>query len=322
MEQKRTLWVIAASGVFLLVVVGAAVILYSPSVNKAQAAQAAVNPNTGWTMPNAGVASSTIDPFGLTTLQGSSAASSAPANPFDSPIQMAPETAVSGQESYAGIAQTGAPIQTGNVTVITDNTTVYGNGSTTTIDLNALKTTVSSNVSAQNAATEAQISEAQSVYDKRYTQSSPTYNYESEPAVSSASKAAPKAVASAKPAASAQAKSAAKPSAKSAASAKKAVAKTNAPAPASKIADKFWVQAASYSTKKSADDARTALETNKIPSEVFTYTDAKGKVFYRVRVGPYTTSSEAEYWKTQVAKIDRFADSQSYIVNSSAKAVK
>ena len=82
------------------------------------------------------------------------------------------------------------------------------------------------------------------------------------------------------------------------------------------------MQVASYSTKKNADDARATLESNKIPSEVFTYTDAKGKVFYRVRIGSYTTSSEAEYWKTQVAKIDQFANAQSYVVNSSAKAVK
>ena len=38
MEQKRTLWIIAAVGVFLLVVLGAALILYSPKATSGQIA--------------------------------------------------------------------------------------------------------------------------------------------------------------------------------------------------------------------------------------------------------------------------------------------
>ena len=317
MEQKRTLWVIAASGVFLLVVVGAAVILYSPSVNKSQVAQASVNPNTGWTSPVAS-ASSVTDPFGLSSPSTAPATSAAPANPFENAVQPAESAAVDSYAGYSSPSSAGqSPIQTGNVTVIADNTTVVGTG-TTTIDLNALKTTsaVSPNVTARNAVTQAQIAETQNSYELRTEQrdasravaSAPVYNYEPESVAPAPKASAPKAAASVKPAA--------KPAASTA---KKSSAVAKAAAPAAKIADKFWVQAASYSTKKSADEARSTLESNKIPSEVFTYTDAKGKVFYRVRVGPYTTSSEAEYWKTQVAKIDRFADSQSYVVNSSAK---
>ena len=36
MEQKRTLWIMAAVGVFLLVVLGAALILYSPTARSSQ----------------------------------------------------------------------------------------------------------------------------------------------------------------------------------------------------------------------------------------------------------------------------------------------
>lgn len=309
MEQKRTLWVVAASGVFLLVVVGAAVILYSPSVSKSQAAQAAVNPNNGWTTPVTGTVSSPL-------------AAQAPVNPFENTAfpSDAGYSAQPEQPASAPSAVSKNPIQTNSVTVIADNTTVYGTG-TTTIDLNALKTTVSPNVTAQNATTQAQIAQTQSVYDQRSV-TEPTYNYESEPVAT-----APKAVASTKaPATTAASKPAATAATAKAPATTKAAPKTasstKVATQTNKIADKFWVQAASYASKKSADDARETLESNKIPSEVFTYTDAKGKVFYRVRVGPYTTSSEAEYWKTQVAKIDRFADSQSYIVNSSAKAVK
>ena len=34
MDQKRTLWITIAAGVFLLVVVGAAIILYAPAAKK------------------------------------------------------------------------------------------------------------------------------------------------------------------------------------------------------------------------------------------------------------------------------------------------
>ena len=61
-----------------------------------------------------------------------------------------------------------------------------------------------------------------------------------------------------------------------------------------KLPDQFWVQVASFTGKKNAEEAREALAAAKISSEIFTYKDAKGTVFYRLRVGPYTTKSEAE----------------------------
>ena len=354
MEQKRTLWVIAASGVFLLVVVGAALILYSPSVHRAQAAQAAFSPNEGWTASIAGAPTTPIAP---TSQSANPLIATAPANPFDGSAQNAVESSsnagydANGVEVAAGSNAASAgmtfaangelsssqpalssPLQTANVTVIADNTTVVGTG-TTTIDLNTLKSStvsVSPNVTAQNAATQAQIAETQSTYEQRNAAiassaaSTPNYVYEQPKTVAKAPatpKAAPAPVAKAAPA---PAKSAATSTAssKTVASTKTAAKPATATASTGKLADKFWVQAASYSTKKGADNARETLESNKIPSEIFTYTDANGTVYYRVRVGPYTTSTEAEYWKTQVAKIDKFATADSYIVNSSAKAVK
>jgi len=76
---------------------------------------------------------------------------------------------------------------------------------------------------------------------------------------------------------------------------------------------KYWVQAASYTSKKTADLARATLDENRIPAEVFTYKDGKNNLFYRVRVGPYMTKSEAEYWQNRICKIDSFKDSKSYI---------
>lgn len=291
MEERRTLWIITASGLFLLVVVGAAIILStSTKGNKTQ--PAAFNPTEGWTTPTtyAVQAIPATDPIAQANTD---AVSDAPASPFE---QVAlNDTAVPQQ------------IQADNLTVYADKTTVYSEEMVTTIDLNALKSSTPA-VTANNPTTAAQIASTKAAKTESYT-----YNYEQSKPVAKATPAPVQTPAPAKPAPAPAATSA---PAKTAAPAKPAV-------PASlKVPDRFWVQVASYATKKNADDARATLESNKIPSEVFTYTDAKGKVFYRVRIGSYTTSSEAEYWKTQVAKIDQFADAQSYVVNSSAKAIR
>ncbi len=292
MEERRTLWIITASGLFLLVVVGAAIILStSTKGNKTQ--QAAFNPTEGWTTPTT-YAVQTIPANDTIAQANTNALSDAPASPFE----------------QVALNDTAAPqqIQADNLTVYTDKTTLYSDETVTTIDLNALKSSTPA-VTANNQTTAAQIASAQAAKTESYT-----YNYEQ-----------PKPVAKATPAP-AQTPAPAKPTPAPAA-ATSVPAKTAAPATSTvpaglKVPDRFWVQVASYATKKNADDARATLESNKIPSEVFTYTDAKGKVFYRVRIGSYTTPSEAEYWKTQVAKIDQFADAQSYVVNSSAKAIR
>ena len=46
----------------------------------------------------------------------------------------------------------------------------------------------------------------------------------------------------------------------------------------------------------------------------------KENLFYRVRVGPYTTKSEAEYWRTRINKIDEFAKAESYVTSTTKTA--
>ena len=98
--------------------------------------------------------------------------------------------------------------------------------------------------------------------------------------------------------------------------AKAAAKKTVKAEPKKTTPDTFWIQVGSYEAKKSADEARSTLESNKIPNEVFTYKDSKGKLFYRVRVGPYTTKSEAEYWQSRILMINQFAKASSYVVKN------
>jgi cell division septation protein DedD len=303
MEQKRTLWIIAAVGVFLLVVVGAALILYSPSLHRTPAA-ASKEKTEDWQAQTVPAAPVSVSPLNAaadgTTVPSPDGMTSLP------PQQNKGTDMNTPAQNSAGGAAANQPIQSDNLTVISGNTNVYGTG-TTTIDLNTLKSSGSS-ASAVTPQNQMAANAMNSTYSQQPAQ--PSYNYQ-EPANEESKAAAAKTTAAA--AKTSSAKTTAAPAKKTTA------AKT---APAAKIADCWWVQAVSYTAKKNADEARTTLESNKIPNEVFTWKDSKGKLFYRVRVGPYTTKSEAEYWQSRIKYIDQFAKVDSYVVNSSAKAAK
>ncbi|MFA6937943.1 MAG: SPOR domain-containing protein [Treponema sp.] len=303
MDQKRTLWITIAAGVFLLVVVGAALILYSPAAKKET--QVAYNDSSDvWVSPT--LPSVPADSFsqGTASTQGDSQAlqnqSTLPTNGQSSTTVPADESTTQGNSS----AQPNGITQTDNLTVIANGTTnVIGLGNTatpntTTIDLNTLKTpntnVTANNQAAQNAIDEATVTHEQTVVKEKYE----------EPAKKAST-----------------ASTSAKTTAKSAStSSAKKVEKTTTPkkAAVAKIPDQFWIQILSSSVKKNADEARTTLDSKKLPAEVFTYKDSKETLYYRVRVGPYTTKSEAEYWQSKIEEIEMFAKSGSYITNSSA----
>lgn len=247
MEQKKTLWIVAASGVFLLVVIGAALLLNAPASNApATAAITTIDTTPVVAKVEEPVISPVDTPASTTALDSNT---------------LAFQNIESGEPAPA---QESAPAQT-------------------TIELN---TSASSAVTATSRAGQEALSNAAA-------KTTASTIYTGNPGASESSKtvaSAPKAPATPK--------------------------KTVAAAPAKKapvLSSRYWVQAASFTNKKSADSARATLDDNKIPAEVFTYKDNKDNLFYRVRVGPYTTKSEAEYWKTRVCKIDLFKDSQSYV---------
>ena len=285
MEQKRILWIAAAVGVFLLVVIGAALILYSPRQNDSQLAAQAIQETTWMNVPAPPV----------TELPSSPAVNAPPLqlSAAEQPGANASASAVPVQSAQTA-ASPAVPTQAGNVTVITDNTRVYSAG-VTTIDLNSLKSPPQE--TAQSASADPQ------------------------PAVQSINP--PSAVSKPAPAASANANASAKPNPGTSATASAKPVANPKPAPgATTVAAKkplpnqYWVQAASYNNKKNADTARDSLTANKIPCDVFTYTDSKGKVFYRVRVGPYSTKSEAEYWQSRITLIEEFSREPSYVIKA------
>lgn len=310
MEQKRILWIVASVGLFLLVVVGFALILYSPtqrqdpvitnnqSTNDIWASTqnvTPINPNYQASMLQGTPLENTVNLDGTQVQQG--------LNPTQSVmVQQTPQFQGMPNQPYSvpngnnvlpsdSMTLVGQQ-QVKDVTVISENTKVITSGGTT-IDLTGLTVNSATQpVVTQNTNTTSQTEKT--VVATSNKQSSPTAKVESAKTTSTKNTT----------------------TAKASSTTKTASAKTTTPAP---ITHKFWIQAGSYSSKKNAEEARNALSAEKIASEIFTYTDSNGTLFYRVRVGPYTTKSEAEYWQSRIALIDKFSSSKTYITDSSAK---
>lgn len=293
MEQKRTLWIVLASGIFLCVVLGVAVILYSSGSTRNITASDARNQGMVWLSPEEASA------------KGQNETASTPP-----PAHTVPASAESqGVADVSTTHDTDDMPQSGNVTVIsTGRTSVYSMGgtSTSTIDLSTANgsSAADSNVAALNQAAQNAMTETGRVYRNVESEELPS---EASPAASRAQTGSTTAVAqSSEPARAAEPA----PAASSAAPA------TSTATAAAQKESRYWVQAGSFSTTKYADEARAELETNKMPCEVFTFSDSDGSLKYRVRVGPYISKSEAEYWKQRIDSIPLFSKSGSYVVSS------
>lgn len=268
MEQKRIFWIVAAVGVFLLVVVGAALILYTPVRPKDPILTAGQYDSDTWLK---------VQPTQKTVEVTDNLTSDSTEEPK---VEKNPGT---------------APLEIEDLTVISKNTTVYSSEKTT-IDL-----TQESEKTVAN------------------TQTSVSETTKTEPVV-----VAPvvSVTPSQKTTAAGNTSVAPKTTVKDTISTKKTSKTTtvkNTTAIPTQPKETYWVQAASFTNIRNAEEARKQLAAEKISSEVFTYSDTKGTTYYRVRVGPYTTKSEAEYWNTRIKLIDAFAKTESYVTNSSQK---
>lgn len=300
MEQKRTIWIVLAAGIFLLVVIGTAVIIHSGDAKKDTTAIVQNEKGSVWMSPD--VAQSKREDFLAN-------------NVVSDPSDELPATQVSENSSVTSSMDSPAegPAKVENMTVIsTGSTNVYSIGAEgpATIDLNnvaenepadTLPASKVPSVTAKNNAAEVAIRETNSVRRNIETDDVLTEKvYREEPAKQ------------VKPV-----KKAPAPVAKKTAPAKKAAPAKAKPA-AEKIPDRYWVQCASYNAKKNADEAKAVLEGKKIQCEVFTHKDAKGNLFFRLRVGPYTTKGEADYWKKRIDEMPEFAKNGTFVTNTSA----
>ena len=301
MEQKKTLWIIAAVSVFLLVVMGAAMILYNP--------------------------------ISLTSKKTASI------NPVEKTAQVQ-ATSQSGWTNSTPQTETTTSPQVTDMFVVSENTTVLGfnqpaqteeASQSTTIDLNALKKELASEAAlnpnpSQNINITVNLSDKDNVAKVEEPPVVLTTEYytgkakEAEAAekaaavknTSTSSVATSSAVAKAAPAATTKAASTTKTTSTTTAKATTAASTTKAAAPVTR----FWVQVAAYSNKKTAENARSVLSDKKINSDIYTYEDNKSKLFYRVRVGPFTTKSEAEYWQSKIVEIADFSKAGSYVTST------
>lgn len=296
MEQKKTLLIIAAVGAFLLAVLGAACIIYTPNAkpysNVTSVSPVEKHQNTttsGWTNPPVEDTSDHTLPV--------------PGNTQDLP----------------------ATAKVSDMVVFADNATVYdmnknevssnnvSNPEATTIDLSALKREITqetpSSVQPQNINITVNIPETKTETISTIT-TTPEYKPTPKAPVQPPKDSAPKA----KPA---ENKKVEQKKTEPAKTTKPAKNTTVTPNPAPKKVTQYWVQVAAYGSKKGAEEARSVLDENKIQADIFTYKNNKDKLFYRVRVGPYTTKSEAEYWCSKISKIDDFAKAESFVTSTS-----
>ena len=289
MEQRKTLWIIAAVSVFLLVVLGVALIFSQSSSRTIQTTSIIPveknNYSDGW---------------------------SSPANTQQNPVKTE-ETIENSSDS----------VQVKDMFVVSENTTIFDlNQDGTTIDLNTLKsqyvsenatvpvttTTVENkDVVVKNEATEYYVGttepkkESAAVAEKteKATSVKQTETKVSTPVKTTTTKTTTTAKTSS---------TTTKTTSSTTASTKPATSTTT-----EKPVTRYWVQVASYTNKKTAENSRAILSDSKINSDIYTYQDENGKLYYRVRVGPYTTKSEAEYWMAKIAQISDFSKAGSYV---------
>lgn len=281
MEQKRTLWIVAAVGVFLLVVLGAALILYTPQSKQA-------------TIANSRVTNSSTASNGWISL-----APSAPLQTSTNPDEKADEeSSVLPEKEIPNPAKT--ELRTEEVNIYAENANVYSEKT----ELNKLGEKATVKAESSEKPTTIVLTEPEKTAEAKA----------SKPEVSK-----PRSNVAVKNSVSEKQKAPAKPEHKNTAkTAKTEQNKSVSAKPSVKEPEivQYWVQVTALTSRKSADEARNKLGENQINADVFTYTDNKKQLFYRVRVGPYTTKSEAEYWRTKISKIDSFQNSSSYITST------
>lgn len=289
MEQRKTLWIIAAVSVFLLVVLGVALIFSQSSSRTIQTTSIIPleknNYSDGW---------------------------SSPENTQQNPVK-----------TEEAVENSSDSVQVKDMFVVSENTTIFDlNQDGTTIDLNTLKsqyvsenatvpvttTTVENkDVVVKNEATEYYVGttepkkESAAVAEKteKATSVKQTETKVSTPAKTTTTKTTTTAKTSS---------TTTKTTSSTTTSTKPAASTTT-----EKPVTRYWVQVASYTNKKTAENSRAILSDSKINSDIYTYQDENGKLYYRVRVGPYTTKSEAEYWMAKIAQISDFSKAGSYV---------
>lgn len=86
------------------------------------------------------------------------------------------------------------------------------------------------------------------------------------------------------------------------------VAKLVEKKPATVTTIDYWIQTGSFTSKLNAEKARETLTKRALKAEIFTK-EVSGKTTYRVRVGPYVSRTEADYWIRTIKDVPAFSGS-------------
>ena len=81
------------------------------------------------------------------------------------------------------------------------------------------------------------------------------------------------------------------------------------PARTSRVQNNYWVQTGAFTAMSRAQGVRESLAARGINS-IIDNRVVNGTTFFRVRVGPYTSRNEADYWLSLIKSINGFEDSQ------------
>jgi DedD protein len=71
----------------------------------------------------------------------------------------------------------------------------------------------------------------------------------------------------------------------------------------------YWIQTGAFSALVGAENAKEILASKGLGS-IIDDREVNGQTWYRVRVGPYTSENEANYWLALVRAIEGFGGSQ------------
>ena len=93
-------------------------------------------------------------------------------------------------------------------------------------------------------------------------------------------------------------------------------AKTSVKPAAPQVQTLYWVQTASLASRINAERARDKLAAQHMKVEIFTKETPSG-LTHRVRVGPFTNNTEANYWLNSIKKIEGFE--KSYVTEEKVK---
>ena len=280
MEQKKILWVILSVSLFVLIIFGIALFLYSPSRNSATA-QAG-----GETVPY--------------EMTGNAA-------------NVDPDVWARDPDRVAALDRD-APTATGNIINLNNVNIVSTDGQNSqtsgidvsdltvqagTADVSGLPKELAEQIGIETAPAQPEEQPQQSAVQKEETSTA------AQPRVNSTVQTPSKPAVEKKKSMQANIAITVKPKAK-------APTKPTAP----QVQTLYWVQTASFANRINAERAREKLAAQHMKVEIFTKETVTG-LTHRVRVGPFSNNTEAKYWLNSIKKIEGFENS--YVTEEKVK---